>query len=261
MDDVMSVLLNQPSYRRGQVTPDEDTRKRFKEHYKRKLLEYGYEERVPRNTDILARYMASYYLDAVPKGLCLIGDTGTGKTHAMEMLSKLFGKVPIIRARDSVEWYQTCGPKRRTVFWEDYDRLPHKCYYNEPGKPNKEPYNIIGMDLILDDIGTEVSLNEFGTKVEVMDSVVDRRYEAWRNKQAMTHITCNLAIAKAYCVKCRSASIGAKKCNDCGSTDICRSTGDDDLLTRYGKRFYSRLHEMCYVFIFGGPDQRLKESN
>jgi DNA replication protein DnaC len=83
--------------------------------------------------------------------------------------------------------------------------------------------------IIIDDIGTEPILNNFGTKEDVLTETINERYifvENSRKKtEALTYVSTNLS--------------------------------DEKLSLRYGERTYSRLRALCNFIEVTGDDKRL----
>jgi DNA replication protein DnaC len=198
---------------------DESTIKRYTEFYKKKLLEHGYDNREPFNTNAVARYFANYFYGSTKKGLCLIGDTGRGKTFAFRIMKRLLA-TRIFEAETLVDRWQIYGPhNRKEIYKELTGHYPHH-----------ERLEIARnwRDCIIDDIGTEPILNEFGTKREVIDSIIQRRTREFEEFGARTHISTNLSL--------------------------------NQLQERYGKRFVSRLNQICHIVVLKGEDRREDKS-
>jgi len=182
---------------------------------------YGFDNRTPWNTTIMAKYTAQHCLDCARKGLALYGQPGRGKTHAMRVLGRIRG-IRFVRARDIVDEWQRFGANKRTEFWD---------WINGERIVGHDPY---WRDIIIDDIGTEPTLNEYGTKQEVIDTVIARRTTEYTDNEALTCLTFNLPLEPP-------------------------KGGGDSIRARYGDRFLSRIHELCHVVQFRGNDWRREQ--
>ncbi len=177
----------------------------------------GYDDSEKRNMEILARWTARHYAGCAEKGLALFGDVGRGKTFGMECLAKIRG-LRVIQARDLVH------------IWSELGHDGVKAHLNGIYQPSHDPF---WADVVIDDIGTEPTLNEYGTKREVMDDVLQMRVDAYHRAGALTCLTFNLPLEP----------VPGKPESDC-------------VANRYDERFLSRLHEICHVMSLSGPDRR-----
>jgi hypothetical protein len=225
MVDWSNVAQQAQKGRRGNtLVPPEDIEK-YTRFYDARLAAYGYDDEAPKNRLTLARYCAKYYAGAMPKGLALIGDTGRGKTFGMRLMAKLFGW-RWYEAPDLVDTWQQLGVKNRADLWKDLKG--YNCSTSWP-----DGYQHCWKDIVIDDIGTEPTLNEYGTKLEVLGQVIDKRVKAYENNQAYTFLTFNLV-----------------KADD--------PLSDKSIQGRYGKRVLSRLEQICHVVKLDGKDRRLE---
>jgi len=210
--------------RRGNTqVPPEDIEKYIK-FYETRLAAYGYDDVEPHNRRLLATYAAKYYAGAVVKGLAIVGDTGRGKTFGLRLLAKLFGW-RWYDAQDLVDTWQKLGVKDRADLWKDL--RGYKCSTSWP-----DGYQHCWKDIVIDDIGTEPTLNDFGTKLEVMEQILNKRVKEYENNQAFTFFTFNLVQED-------------------------EPLTDKSIQGRYGKRFLSRLNQCCYVVNLKGNDRRM----
>jgi hypothetical protein len=225
MVDWSNTALQSQKGRRGNTAvPPEDIEK-YTKFYEARLAAYGYDDREPRNRATLARYCAKYFSGCIDKGLALVGDTGRGKTCGMRIMSKLFGW----RWYDScelVEQWQQLGVKNRADMWKELKG--YNCSTSWPAG-----FEQCWKDIVIDDIGTEPTLNEYGTKLEVIEQIINRRVKEYENTQAFTFLTFNLI-----------------------------QKGDDErsIQGRYGARLLSRLNQVCYVVKLDGPDRRITQT-
>lgn len=154
------------------------------------------------------RKLAQFYLhrkyNQAERGLLMTGDVGSGKTLWLEK----FAGCKIRNAASLVETYQDS----KEVF---YDILEPQLYTILP-----DGY----WDLAIDDIGEEPTLNDFGTKLEVIAEALSVRYRVFRRHGGKTYITTNMNL--------------------------------ESIKKRYGSRIESRLHEMATHIIFTCTDQR-----
>lgn len=162
--------------------PD-STRKNLVRHFHKVLLKHGY-HMDNKGASGLASYMATRYADAVYidyrpslKGLMILGNTGTGKTFAIEYLADFFKemcgiRMELISASDIARIYAAEGDDG---FWKWF------C-----DKKSEE--------LIIDDLGSERNAKHFGNG-GIMPEVITKRYDAWRGSGVRTHFTSNLDLA------------------------------------------------------------------
>ena len=164
------------------------------------LIDNGFDDRVPANLESLTAYMQG----GNGKAICIMGAVGTGKTHAMLTLFRKY-----MTASKLVSIYRD----RRL----SYDELIYG--YNDVYV--KEPPTVF---FALDDLGSEHTLIDYGNKVEVCADFISGRYDAFKRRSCVTHITTNLSPA--------------------------------NITDRYGARTWSRIKEMCVIVNFTGGDQR-----
>jgi len=144
--------------------------------------QYGYEPS-PEVVEPIRAYLAGY-------GLLLSGDTGSGKTFLMHCLGGRQYTCERIIEYGMVnvhQWFE----------WTD------------------------GYEVVLDDLGVERTVSEYGAKDEIMKTVIGHRCE---RQSARTHVTTNL---KA-----------------------------EQIAERYGDRTLSRLTGMCKAFRIDGRSRR-----
>jgi len=216
LKDVVSDGLSGLSEIVANDVPDDVIKSRT-EFYKERFMHHGYDDREPYNLRVISEYCAELYsgTSRSQKGLCLMGLTGRGKTLAFSIMKKLF-RLRVYQAADLVELWQVHGVKNR---YEIYELL--KGNYSDRGQP---AIDVLWRDRCIDDIGTEPILNEFGTKQEVIDTIIQKCCNEFRDCGARTHMAVNLT-PKMF-------------------------------IERYGVRAESRLHQMCHVVTLRGNDRR-----
>ena len=176
-----------------------------------KLKECGFLDLNPNVFQSVSLYIADLCLGERQKGLFLAGQTGVGKTLGAEMIGsyenidKIKGsnRAKLFRSHSLVAEYQDTKSKR--------DFLQHF--------KTRET-------IILDDLGSEVTVSDYGMKLEVMNLVITERALAYENLGARTIVTTNLDKA--------------------------------ELIERYGDRIFSRLCQICVFVDAQGDDLREK---
>ena len=174
----------------------------------RELEAGGYDRRVPENFTVAAKYLAALRDGVRTKGLCLLGRVGVGKTGAVKVIAEVAG----FRWRDSIELCDIYQSSR-----ENFVELLTGGDYRAD-------------KMVIDELGSEPTVCDYGTRLEVLADVIARRSTIYQNSRVKTIITCNLPIT---------------------TTD-----GVLGIVERYGERTMSRIQGMCNVIVFEGPDQR-----
>jgi len=173
------------------------------EFYREYLFQKGYDNRNPEMHLAISRMMAASFMGIVRKGLMFHGIAGSGKTMGLERATKyMAGRVwsaELLAGKDA----------RNRV-----RHLPSATEYDWQ-RPQ---------DALLDDLGAEVPINDYGVKRETMTEYITGRYDEWKICGALTHISTNLT--------------------------------DKELTERYGDRAVSRLREMCVWVGSGNTDWR-----
>jgi len=164
----------------------------------------GYEQRDPGAHKTIATFMLHRKHKQAERGLLLIGECGTGKTMWVEK----FAKCKVMNASALVDLYK----KSKETF---YEVLEPPMYTILP-----DGY----WDFTIDDMGEEPTLNDFGTKLEVIGEALSVRYRVFKRHGGKTYITTNLS--------------------------------KDGIKERYSSRIESRLCEMCTEIVFTCTDQR-----
>lgn len=114
------------------------------------------------------------------RGWYIFGNTGTGKTARAKIAAKLTGIELVDACEYSWEVIRTLT--------RDFD-LMKACRLRQ----NLDGY-VVGNPLIIDDLGTEPNeVNIFGTKVNPMQFILERRMNHW--PKVKTYITSNLTRA------------------------------------------------------------------
>ena len=136
------------------------------------------------------------------KGLLIIGNCGLGKTYCIKTIYKLFQMVPGF----------TFGYISTNAIVQSFNKF---------GEDGILKYN--DREFYFDDFGTEKEGSHFG-KADVMQMIIERRYEKFADTGLKTHLSTNL---------------------------IPSQIGE-----RYGNRVESRLKEMFNVVAIQGNDRR-----
>ena len=162
----------------------------------------GYDRRLPQNFDVAVQFLAALKDRIRSKGLCVFGKVGVGKTA----VARVIAKTACFR-------------------WWDSARLA-RVYQSDPEHFMEiVAGDIYGVDpLVIDDLGHEPTVNDYGTRLEVMGEAISRRSAVYDRTGIPTIITSNLDI--------------------------------EDIVERYGERTMSRIEGMCNIIVFEGGDQR-----
>lgn len=150
-------------------------------------------------SESLVKFMAETKLEVREKGLFLLGGTGTGKTVALKIVSA-FRKYPVFYCDRLVSRY-----------------LANKKTFSEIFEYEK--------DIIIDDLGAEVTINDFGMKFELLTQIITDRHRLYTERGYLTLFSTNL--------------------------------NKDDFILRYGQRVYSRIKQMCEPVLCDGQDLRV----
>ena len=150
--------------------------------------------------NMMVDYLAETKLKCRTKGLLIISGTGTGKTIALKTIKKV---------RDLKFFTADTMTKRRS---DDSNYLEYA-------------FQMCEENIIIDDLGAELPINDFGVRAEFMSEVIIYRY-------------------REYCKDGRLTLF---------STNLTR----DEIGERYGERVLSRLIKMCELISCGGQDLRL----
>lgn len=149
----------------------------------------------------LVKFMAETKLEVRDKGLFLLGGTGTGKTVALKIISA-FRHYPVFYCDKLVSRYMANKKSFSEIF--EYET-----------------------NIIIDDLGAEVTINDFGMKFELLTQIITDRHRLYTERGFLTLFSTNL--------------------------------NKDEFVSRYGQRVYSRIKQMCEPIICNGDDLRVKK--
>ena len=167
------------------------------------------------------------------KGLLLCGPNGVGKSTIVKMFTSLFNlqKIPFYSMAHLAESYVTEGP---TIL----SRIKYK-------------YNFI-----LDDVGSEISSNFFGNKLDIFESIL-MKYEMANFPEFRPDEKLEEKVSKTNTVKsCRN--------NNLKSSYIFATTNltITDFEERYDSRVYSRIAAYFNIINFSAElDKRIESAN
>ena len=154
---------------------------------------------------VMVNYIAKRRLKIKCKGLLLCGDVGVGKTYILELINAILDTY-MCTAEELVLRYK----KDSESFYDMDQRMLRHQWSNS---------------VLLDDLGMEIMINDYGEKQELMSSFITKRYEMYQDNGAVTVITSNL--------------------------------DDISIKERYGIRIWSRLNSMCDIYGINGKDLRI----
>lgn len=139
------------------------------------------------------------------RGFGMVGSPGSGKSILMRVMQQV-----VDRPRGN----------RRPVI---YTALSLADMYSKDGPDVMK--RALSKDMIIDDIGAEYVAAHYGSKVEVIENIIQLRYDQFQMYGTRTHFTSNLSM--------------------------------EDIGERYGERVYGRLMQMCEIVVLAGQDRRL----
>ena len=155
----------------------------------------------------LAKWLARFH-QGKKHGLLLSGNVGTGKTHFV---------------KTCVNFRSFCGAMKFVSAYKQHGIMDSAFWYECLSVFDGESW---GRHIVIDELGIEPVLNNYGTKTEVLEEVINQRYSDWQRNGAITLITSNLRPL--------------------------------ELERRYGTRTTDRLREMCDLIEFNGTSLRGK---
>ena len=155
-------------------------------------------ERNPAIFKVMVQYLAETKLDCREKGILYFGATGTGKTFSAKVIAA-FRDIGFYDCNDMIRKYQDHKPS----FWQIIDERK---------------------DIIIDDLGAEPTINDYGMKFELFSQALTKRHQLFESYGTKTIITTNLS--------------------------------GDAIKERYSERIYSRFKQMCECVNATGEDLR-----
>ena len=150
------------------------------------------------------------------KGLLLHGPLGTGKSALMVAFRFWIAKMKQLTANSDdfpvfkLETANRIMKQFSAKGWDGIERY---------GWNNSKP-----MHLCIDDVGTDGTANSYGNSANVIADLLQDRYDIWKQKGMITHITTNLGVSQ--------------------------------IKEKYGDRVYSRLCEIMNFVSLTGNDRR-----
>ncbi|MCP3968516.1 MAG: hypothetical protein GY750_05115 [Lentisphaerae bacterium] len=185
--------------------------------FKALLAQVGYERRNPELHDALCRYAGMLSTKATVKGLALLGALGIGKSWGTEALAH-FTRTKFVTASELVTAYEQGGVSELL----------------EVAIPLKLGFESDPEDLIIDEVGREPqSATHYGTKLNVIEEVLRRRYIQWERHGARTIITSNAFLRRDP-----------------------RQLDKPSIESLYGDDIADRVQQMCNIPQIGGCDLR-----
>lgn len=175
------------------------------------LEDHGYKNRDQKGFNELCVYLCRRS-KGLRRGLLLTGGNGSGKTSffkaAFPKLWNVSASTIALRVKDEgiSETVDTFGRPQLGEYF---------------GGSHPESF-----DMLIDDVGAEPIINDYGTKLQVIGEVISERYTLWQNIGSITSITTNLSGTKF-------AEI-------------------------YGARIFSRVMEMCVPVSLNASDFRIE---
>jgi hypothetical protein len=151
------------------------------------------------------------------KGVMLVGPVGCGKTTLLRAFTSnsfnSFCEVSCRRVTDDYSMPKTGGAEAIAYYSNWKSAFPENFY------------GIDKIGFLFDDLGTERVKKHYGNEINVMEEIIQNRYDNL-NLRGKTHLTTNLSA--------------------------------DDIEDLYGSRVRSRLREMCNYIAFDSeaPDRR-----
>lgn len=197
----LSELIPNPERLRARAVRKEDPQptKANLRNMAASLLDLGYSKINPEVFGVICSYGALLMDGTAERGLFLKGECGIGKSYGVECLGYLFN-FPVLKPEDFAADFKNCngnlGELEKNVT-NGYD------FYEKPHT------------VIIDEIGSQDTVRNFGETSDIMATVLDMRYRAYLKYGVLTIVTTNLT--------------------------------DRDITARYGLRIEDRIAEMFYV--------------
>lgn len=206
-----------PATSRPSLSPEQAAAeiRRLTPRYREWLNRHGFDgadDGSRHNQTVIARYMARYRLGLAERGLCLFGLNGRGKTWAMSRFALWSRCSDFWTASQIVD-----DAKHRGTILADLERPRQHLIGGETVWP----------DCIIDEIGAESRLVDYGHAEELIARLVASRDRLYTESGMLMHATSNLA--------------------------------EVDFRERYGERTWSRLNGMCWIVQFQGEDRRMQQ--
>lgn len=181
----------------------QDTNSKMGQHGFIRKNDFVYDETI--------KFIASRKIHAPTKGLAFIGPPGTGKTVACQLLAAFID-----------QFENQAGIKANIFYAEDMVNE-----FKQVSDKNKDEWinDVLKSDtLIIDDLGDEDLVSDYGNKYELLSRVLAKRYLDFKKKGNYLIISTNL--------------------------------NHEKLTKKYGARIYSRIMEMCILVDSRGDDIR-----
>jgi len=169
--------------------PEQAEVEKSERFYMKRLSELGYINRDEESYSKLANYFGRYYLgirhnvrnhdieyDKPKKGLFLFGNTGSGKTMAIQIFAKIFG-IDFFYADDLARIYAIDGER---YFWSYVNQYEDN-------------------DIIIDDLGSEREVKNYGNTTPFVDFLY-KRERIYKDNHVLTHFTTN-AVSREVLIK------------------------------------------------------------
>jgi len=158
--------------------------------------------------DSLVKFLVETKLHYRKKGLFFIGGVGTGKTVAFKIIQS-------VREFEFLESYEITEISKGFKTSSEYIKILFIKFVRDKNK-----------NVIIDDLGDELTINSYGIKSEFMTEVIRERHKTFIDRGDLTLISSNL--------------------------------NEEAFKARYGERIYSRITQMCEVVVCNGKDLRCK---
>jgi len=115
----------------------------------------------------MVQYLAETKLNCREKGILYFGATGTGKTFSSKVIAA-FRDIEFYNCNDLIREYQD----NKEAFWQIIDERK---------------------DIIIDDLGAEPTINDYGIKFELFSQALTKRHQLFESHGVRTIITTNLS--------------------------------------------------------------------